>query len=127
VFKQLIVGMVLVGAVYAQSADAATVCVGKDFDKLTAAQKRAFQTELRKRKGLKSGDDLGACDSSTARAAKQPSKPKADQCKTDCDTATSVTNVICAMPIPVLSEACAVVKPGLPIACPAACASTWGN
>jgi len=126
-FRQIVVSAMLLGAVCIHSADAATVCVGKDFDKLTAAQKRAFQTELRKKGGLKSGDTLGACDASTARAAKQPDKAKADQCKKDCDTATSVANAVCAVPIPVLSEACAIVKPGLPIACPAACASTWGN
>ncbi len=125
--KSLVAGVILIGAVYAPSAHAATLCVGKDYNKLTAAQKRTFVAELKKKGGLKGGNTLGACDESTARAAKAPSKPKSDQCKKDCDTATSITTALCAAPIPVLAEACAVIKPGLPLACPAACAATWGN
>jgi len=105
-------------------AKAATLCVGKDYASIAVEQRTQLETELRKKGGLKRGDQLAPCDpqtmSATRSASKQKPDPKqANSCKKDCDTVSGVADVVCL--IPALAAACIVVKPALKSVCPAAC------
>jgi hypothetical protein len=103
---------------------AATLCVGKDYASVSVEQKSQLETELRKKGGLKRGDELAACDPQTVSLTRSASKKKADpkqanSCKKDCDTVSGAADVVCL--IPALAAACLIVKPALKTVCPAAC------
>ena len=103
---------------------AATLCVGKDYAGISVEQRSQLETELRKKGGLKSGDQLAPCDPQTISTTRSASKKKADpkqanSCKKDCDTVSGVAEAVCL--IPALAAACIIVKPALKTVCPAAC------
>jgi hypothetical protein len=103
---------------------AATLCVGKDYASISVQQRSQLETELRKKGGLKSGDQLAPCDPETISTTRSASKKKADlkqanSCKKDCDTVSGVAEAVCL--IPALAAACIIVKPALKTVCPAAC------
>jgi hypothetical protein len=114
----------LFGLACPTGATAATLCVGKDYASVSVEQRNQLETELRKKGGLKRGDELAACDPQTIGATRSASKKKADpkqanSCKQDCDKVSGVAEAVCL--IPALAAACIIVKPALKSVCPAAC------
>jgi hypothetical protein len=119
----LIAGSIL-GLAWTSGATAATLCVGKDYAGISVEQRSQLETELRKKGGLKRGDQLAPCDPQTMSVTRSASKKKADpkqanSCKKDCDTVSGVAEAVCL--IPALAAACIIVKPALKTVCPAAC------
>ena len=123
--KQILIAASIFGLVSPSGAIAATLCVGKDYASISVEQRSQLETELRKKGGLKSGDQLAPCDRQTIGATRSASSKKkadpkqANSCKKDCDTVSGVAEAVCL--IPALAAACIIVKPALKTVCPAAC------
>jgi hypothetical protein len=122
--QQILIALSVFGLAWPTGATAATLCVGKDYAGVSVEQRSQLETELRKKGGLKAGDQLAACDprsiSATRSAAKKKADPKqANSCKKDCATVSGVAEAVCL--IPALAAACIIVKPALKTVCPAAC------
>jgi hypothetical protein len=120
----MLVAIVIFGLAWPSGATAAALCVGKDYAGISVEQRNQLETELRKKGGLKPGDQLAPCDPQTIGATRSASKRKADpkqanSCKKDCDTVSGVAEVVCL--VPALAAACVIVKPALKTVCPAAC------
>ena len=122
--KHMLIAASIFGLASPSGAIAATLCVGKDYASISVEQRSQLETELRKKGGLKSGDQLRPCDPQTISTTRSASKKKADpkqanSCKKDCDTVSGVAEAVCL--IPALAAACIIVKPALKTVCPAAC------
>ena len=120
----MLIAIAIFGLAWPNGATAATLCVGKDYAGISVEQRNQLETELRKKGGLKRGDQLAPCDPQTIGATRSASKRKADpkqasSCKKDCDTVSGVAEAVCL--IPALAAACVIVKPALKTVCPAAC------
>jgi hypothetical protein len=122
----MLIAVSVLGLGWPNAAIAATLCVGKDYAGISAEQRNQLETELRKKGGLKRGDQLAPCDAQTISATRSPSaspqkadRKQANSCKKDCDTVGGVAEVVCL--IPALAAACVIVKPALKSVCPAAC------
>jgi len=120
----MLIAMSIFGLAWPNGATAATLCVGKDYAGISVEQRNQLETELKKKGGLKGGDQLAACDPQTLSATRSASKRKADpkqanSCKKDCDAVSGAAEVVCL--IPALAAACVIVKPALKTVCPAAC------
>ena len=120
----MLIAVSIFGLAWPSDAIAAALCVGKDYASISVEQRSQLETELRKKGGLKSGDQLAPCDPQTIGPTRSASKKKADpkqanNCKKECDTVSGAAEVVCL--IPALAAACLIVKPALKSVCPAAC------
>jgi hypothetical protein len=120
----MLIAVSIFGLAWPSGAIAATLCVGKDYAGISVEQRGQLETELRKKGGLKHGDQLAPCDPQTIGTTRSASKKKADpkqanNCKKECDTVSGAAEVVCL--IPALAAACLIVKPALKSVCPAAC------
>ena len=84
----LLIAASMFGLAWPGAATAATLCVGKDYASVSVEQKSQLETELRKKGGLKRGDELAACDPQTVSVTRSAAKKKADpkqanSCKKD--------------------------------------------
>jgi hypothetical protein len=120
----VLIAISIFGLAWPSAATAATLCVGKAYAGISVEQRNQLEAELRKKGGLKRGDQLAPCDPQTISTTRSASKRKADpkqanSCKNECDTVSGVAEVVCL--IPALAAACVIVKPALKTVCPAAC------
>jgi hypothetical protein len=120
----ILIAIAMIGLVSPSGATAATLCVGKDYAGISVQQRSQLEAELKKKGGLKSGDQLAPCDPQTIGVTRSASKKKADpkqanSCKKECDAVSGAADVVCL--IPALAAACIIVKPALKTVCPAAC------
>jgi hypothetical protein len=123
---EMLIAVSIFGLAWPSAATAANLCVGKDYASISVEQRGQLEAELRKKGGLKPGDQLAPCDPQTISAtrsrsaSKQKADPKqANSCKNECDAVSGAAEVVCL--IPALAAACLVVKPALKTVCPAAC------
>jgi hypothetical protein len=123
---EMLIAISICGLAWPGAATAASLCVGKDYASISVEQRGELEVELRKKGGLKPGDQLAPCDPQTISATrsrsatKQKADPKqANSCKKDCDAVSGAAEVVCL--IPALAAACLIVKPALKTVCPAAC------
>ena len=72
--KQILIAASIFGLVSPSGAIAATLCVGKDYASISVEQRSQLETELRKKGGLKSGDQLAPCDSKNGATRSASSK-----------------------------------------------------
>src|SRR6476646_8320802 len=120
----MLIAVSIFGLAWPSGVTAATLCVGKDYASVSVEQRSQLETELRKKGGLKRGDQLAPCDPQTLTTTRSASKSKADpkqanSCKKDCDTVSSVAEAVCL--IPALAAACIIVKLAPKTVCPADC------
>ena len=68
--KHMLIAASIFGLAWPSGATAATLCVGKDYAGISVEQRSQLETELRKKGGLKSGDQLAPCDPQTIGATR---------------------------------------------------------